>query len=361
MKFLDQCKIYMKSGTGGAGSMSFRREKCVEFGGPDGGNGGRGGHVLIEAVEGLNTLIDYRYAQHFKAKTGGHGMGQNRTGASGDDVVLQVPIGTQIFDEEYNVMLADLTEAGQVVMMLEGGNGGRGNSTFKSSINRAPRQTTPGGAAEEMWVWFRLKLMADAGLVGLPNAGKSTFLSAVSRAKPKIADYPFTTLKPQLGVVYVDKREFVIADIPGLIKGASEGHGLGDRFLGHVERCASMLHVIDATGDDVAGAYKTIRTELEAYGEGLETKKEVIALNKIDALDDELIQMLTKELSTVTDSKIIPMSGVTGEGTDLILRELLVNIDDIRREEKITIEKQAAKILQDKTGIVPEEDSWSPV
>ena len=361
MKFLDQCKIYIKSGTGGAGSMSFRREKCVEFGGPDGGNGGRGGHILIEAIDGLNTLIDYRYAQHFKAKTGGHGMGQNRTGASGADVVLKVPIGTQIFDEEYNVMLADLTESGQSVMMLEGGNGGRGNSTFKSSINRAPRQTTPGGASEEMWVWFRLKLMADAGLVGLPNAGKSTFLSAVSRAKPKIADYPFTTLKPQLGVVYVDRREFVIADIPGLIAGAHEGHGLGDRFLGHVERCATMLHVIDATGEDVVDAYKTIRTELEAYGEGLESKKEVIALNKIDALDDELVQMLTKELKAVTDSPIIPMSGVTGVGTDLILRELLSNIDDIRQEEKIIVEKQIAKVLEKETGITPEDESWSPL
>ncbi|HEC00097.1 MAG TPA: GTPase ObgE [Sphingomonadales bacterium] len=349
MKFLDQSKIYLKSGGGGDGCLSFRREKCVEFGGPDGGNGGRGGHILIEAVGGLNTLIDYRYQQHFKAGRGGHGMGRNRTGAAGADVYLKVPVGTQIFDEEYGVMLADLTEEGQVVMMLEGGHPGTGNAAFKSSVNQAPRRTTPGGPAEEMWVWLRLKLMADAGLVGLPNAGKSTFLSAISRAKPKIADYPFTTLKPQLGVVYVDQREFVVADIPGLIEGAHEGHGLGDRFLGHIERCTTILHMIDGTGEDVAEAYKTIRHELKSYGGGLTEKPEVIGLNKCDALDEELIDMLTKELRAVTDSPIVPISAVTHFGTDAMLRALLKNIDRAKRPPEAPHDYAA------------ENEDWSPI
>lgn len=353
MKFLDQCKIYIKSGAGGVGCLSFRREKCVEFGGPDGGNGGNGGHIIIEAIEGLNTLIDYRYKQHFKASRGLHGMGGNRTGAKGDDIILEVPIGTQIFDENNDVMLADLTEAGQTIMMLEGGHSGRGNASFKTSVNQAPRQTTDGGPAEEMWIWMQLKLMADTGLVGLPNAGKSTFLSAASRAKPKIADYPFTTLKPQLGVVYVDNKEFVIADIPGLIKGAHEGLGLGDRFLGHIERCATILHVIDATGDDVAGAYKTIRHELSEYGEGLADKKEIIALNKIDALDDELIEMLSAELKEVTSSPIMPISAVTGAGVEKMLRALLQNVEQERAAEKLAIEKAKADYVED--------NSWSPV
>lgn len=334
MKFLDQSKIYLKSGGGGDGCLSFRREKCVEFGGPDGGNGGRGGHVLIEAVNGLNTLIDYRYRQHFKAGRGGHGMGKNRTGAKGADSFLQVPVGTQIFDEDYGVMLADLTEEGQMVMMLEGGHPGTGNAAFKSSVNQAPRRTTPGGPAEEIWVWLRLKLMADAGLVGLPNAGKSTFLSAVSRAKPKIADYPFTTLKPQLGVVHVDSREFVVADIPGLIAGAHEGHGLGDRFLGHIERCTTILHMIDGTGEDVVHAYKTIRHELKSYGGGLSEKPEVIGLNKCDALDSELIEMLSEELRHVTQAPIVPISAVTHFGVEPMLRALLKNIDHAKDEEK---------------------------
>ncbi len=357
MKFLDQCKTYIKSGAGGVGCLSFRREKSVEFGGPDGGNGGRGGHIIIEAVEGLNTLIDYRYKQHFKAGRGMHGMGQNRTGAKGDDVILKVPVGTQIFDENNDVMLADLTEAGQSVLMLEGGKGGRGNASFKTSVNQAPRQTTSGGPAEEMWIWMQLKLMADTGLVGLPNAGKSTFLSAASRAKPKIADYPFTTLKPQLGVVYVDNKEFVIADIPGLIEGAHEGLGLGDRFLGHIERCATILHVIDATGDDVVDAYETVRHELQEYGEGLSEKKEIIALNKIDALDDELVKMLTDELKTVTDAPILPMSGVTGQGVTEVLRALLENVEAVRMKEKE--EQEAEKAEEDDEPASSKE--WSPI
>ena len=356
MKFLDQCKIYLKSGAGGVGCMSFRREKCVEFGGPDGGNGGAGGHIIIEAVEGLNTLIDYRYKQHFKASRGMHGMGGNRTGAKGDDVILSVPVGTQIFDENNDVMLADLNDVGQTVLMLEGGHPGRGNASFKTSVNQAPRQITEGGPPEEMWIWMQLKLMADTGLVGLPNAGKSTFLSAASRAKPKIADYPFTTLKPQLGVVYVDKKEFVVADIPGLIKGAHEGQGLGYRFLGHVERCATILHIIDATGEDIACAYTTIRKELEEYGEGLADKKEIIALNKIDALDDELVEMLTEELKVVTKSPIMPISGVSGQGVDLLLRALLANVEDVRKEEKDRDEKEARGIIADDA-----EETWSPV
>lgn len=345
--------------------MSFRREKCVEFGGPDGGNGGRGGHVLIEAVGGLNTLIDFRYRQHFKGGRGGHGMGKNRTGRKGNDIYLKVPVGTQIFDEEYGVMLADLTEEGQVVMMLEGGHPGTGNAAFKSSVNQAPRRTTPGGPAEEMWIWLRLKLMADAGLVGLPNAGKSTFVSAVSRAKPKIADYPFTTLKPQLGVVYVDQREFVIADIPGLIEGAHEGHGLGDRFLGHIERCNTILHMIDATGEDIVEAYKTIRHELDSYGGGLSEKPEVIGLNKCDCLDEELISMLSEELRAVTTSPIIPISAATRFGVDDMLRALLKNIDQANEMEKSHYTPPAYDDFEQEGEDKPVENTqgggWSPL
>jgi len=358
MKFLDQCKIYIKSGGGGDGCLSFRREKCVEYGGPDGGNGGRGGHVLVEAVDGLNTLIDYRYRQHFKGGRGGHGMGRNRTGAKGRDTYLQVPVGTQIFDEEYGVMLADLTEKGQVVMMLEGGHPGTGNAAFKSSVNQAPRRTTPGGPAEEMWIWLRLKLMADAGLVGLPNAGKSTFLSVVSRAKPKIADYPFTTLKPQLGVVHIDQREFVMADIPGLIEGAHEGHGLGDRFLGHIERCTTILHMIDATGDDVVTAYQTIRHELEAYGDGLSDKPEIIGLNKCDALDEELTEMLMAELRGVTNSPILPISAATGAGITPMLRALQKNIDLAKKREDRSAPRPD---IADQGSHEEERQDWSPL
>src|SRR5215475_13855094 len=284
MKFLDQAKIYIRSGNGGAGCVSFRREKFIEFGGPDGGDGGRGGDVIAECVDGLNTLIDYRYQQHFKAKTGAHGMGRNRSGAGGPDVVLKVPVGTQVFDEDNETLLADLTKVGQRTVLAKGGNGGFGNAHFKSSTNRTPRHANPGLPGEEKTIWLRLKLIADAGLVGLPNAGKSTFLATVTAARPKIADYPFTTLHPGLGVVRIDGREFVLADIPGLIEGAHEGVGLGDRFLGHVERCRVLLHLVDGTGEHAGHAYTTVRTELEAYGHGLEDKPEIVVLNKADAL-----------------------------------------------------------------------------
>lgn len=331
MKFLDEAKVFVKSGNGGAGTVSFRREKYVEFGGPDGGDGGRGGDVVVECVPNLNTLIDFRYRQHFKAKNGRPGEGGNRTGASAGPVVLQVPPGTQVLAEDYETVLADLTEPGDRVVLLKGGDGGRGNTRFKSSTNRAPRRADPGWPGEEMWLWLRLKLIADAGLVGLPNAGKSTFLARVTRAKPRVADYPFTTLHPQLGVVGVDEKEFVLADLPGLIAGAHQGAGLGDRFLGHVERCAVVLHLVDGTADDIAADYTTIRGEIEAYGHGLADKPTVVALNKIDALDDELRDMQREELSTVAGPDIAMMSGVTGEGVDAVLRALMGHIEAARR------------------------------
>jgi GTP-binding protein len=287
MKFLDEAKIHIRSGNGGAGCVSFRREKFIEFGGPDGGDGGRGGDVVVECVEGLNTLIDYRFQQHFRAKTGMHGMGKNRSGANGADVVLKVPVGTQIFEEDGETLIADMIEPGQRLVLAKGGNGGFGNTYFKSSTNQAPRRANPGLEGVEKTVVLRLKLIADAGLVGLPNAGKSTFLAAVSAAKPKIADYPFTTLTPGLGVVTVDTRSFVLADIPGLIEGAHEGAGLGDRFLGHLERCRILIHLVDGTSDDVGEAYGVIRSEIEAYGAGLEEKPEILCLNKADALTPE--------------------------------------------------------------------------
>src|SRR4051794_21862303 len=287
MKFLDEAKVYIRSGDGGNGCVAFRREKYIEFGGPSGGNGGRGGDVVIETVEGLNTLIDYRYQQHFKAQKGTNGMGKDRHGANGKPIVLKVPVGTQVFDEDRETLIHDFTNLGEKFVIAEGGNGGFGNAHFKSSTNRAPRNANPGQEGEERWIWLRLKLIADAGLVGLPNAGKSTFMAAVSAAKPKIADYPFTTLHPQLGVVNVDGREFVLADIPGLIEGAHEGAGLGDRFLGHVERCRVVLHLIDGTGEHAGRDYKTLRHELEAYGHGLTHKPEIVPLNKADALDAE--------------------------------------------------------------------------
>ncbi len=327
MKFLDTAKIYVKSGTGGAGCVSFRREKYIEFGGPDGGDGGRGGHVYVECVDGLNTLIDFRYQQHFKAKTGHHGMGRNRTGGSGADVTLKVPVGTQIFEDDNETLVADLTHVGQQITLLEGGGGGYGNTHYKSSTNRAPRRADPGKPGAEKWIRLRLKLIADAGLVGLPNAGKSTFLAATTRAKPKIADYPFTTLNPQLGVVYAGGREFVLADIPGLIEGAHEGTGLGDRFLGHVERCAVLLHLVDGTADDVAGDYRTIRHELEAYGHGLAGKTEIVALNKVDALDDETRAEKLAELEAAVGHPVPALSGVTGAGRDDVLLALLAEID----------------------------------
>ncbi len=326
MKFLDQAKVYLRSGDGGAGCLSFRREKFIEFGGPDGGNGGRGGDVVIEAVSGLNTLIDYRYQQHFKAKRGGHGSGRDRTGAGGTDAVLRVPVGTQVLDDDQETVLADLTRPGQRVVLLPGGDGGFGNAHYKTSTNRAPRQVSPGWPGAERWVWLRLKLIADAGLVGLPNAGKSTFLAACSRARPKIADYPFTTLTPNLGVVLVGGDEFVLADIPGLIEGAHEGHGLGDRFLGHIERTGVLLHLVDGTQDDVAGAYRVIRGELEAYGQALTDKVEVVGLNKCDALDAEEVAAKAGALAEAAGRPVMTLSGVSGQGVESVLHALLAQI-----------------------------------
>jgi GTPase len=327
MKFLDQAKVYIRSGNGGAGCLSFRREKFIEFGGPDGGDGGRGGDVVVECVDGLNTLIDYRYQQHFKAKTGGHGMGKNRSGAAGADVVLKVPKGTQIFDEDNETLLADLTEIGDRAILAKGGNGGFGNTHFKSSTNQAPRRANPGLPGEERWIWLRLKLIADAGLVGLPNAGKSTFLASVSAARPKIADYPFTTLHPQLGVVAIDGREFVLADIPGLIEGAHEGAGLGDRFLGHVERCRVLLHLIDGTCEHAGKAYKTVRNELVAYGHGLAGKREIVALNKADALTPEDLKQQKARLQRAAKQTPLVLSAATGKGVPEALRALRDAID----------------------------------
>ncbi|WP_181704999.1 GTPase ObgE [Chthonobacter rhizosphaerae] len=332
MKFLDQAKVYIRSGDGGAGAVSFRREKFIEFGGPDGGDGGRGGDVWVECVDGLNTLIDYRYAQHFKAKTGVHGMGRNRHGAKGADVTLKVPKGTEILEEDGETLIADMTEVGQRVLLAKGGNGGFGNAYFKTSTNQAPRRANPGLPGEERWIWLRLKLIADAGLVGLPNAGKSTFLARTTAAKPKIADYPFTTLHPNLGVVRVGTREFVLADIPGLIEGAHEGTGLGDRFLGHVERCGVLLHLIDATQDDVADAYRVVRGELEAYGNGLDEKPEVVALSKVDALAPDLLKGRIKALKKVIGREPMTLSAASGEGVDDALRVLWRTIDKGRRE-----------------------------
>lgn len=328
MKFLDEAKVYVRSGDGGDGGMSFRREKYIEFGGPDGGDGGRGGDVIAEAVAGLNTLIDYRYQQHFKARRGIHGMGRNRTGAASKDVVLKLPVGTQILGEDRETLIADLTHVGERVVLAEGGAGGKGNARFKSSTNQAPRRTTPGGEGEEHWFWLRLKLFADAGLVGLPNAGKSTFLAAASRAQPKIADYPFTTLHPQLGVVQVHQREFVLADIPGLIEGASEGKGLGTRFLGHIERCRVLLHLVDATAMDPVADWRQVRDELEAYGHGLGEKSELVALNKADAVPDEIMEDTRQTLAAETGGAAVHvLSGVTGEGVQALLAEVLRVID----------------------------------
>jgi GTP-binding protein len=323
MKFLDQAKVYVRSGNGGAGSVSFRREKFIEYGGPDGGDGGRGGHVFVEATNGLNTLIDYRYQQHFKAGTGVHGMGRNRTGAAGRDVVLKVPVGTQILEEDGETLIADLTEEGQQVRLLRGGNGGWGNARFKSSTNQAPRHANPGEDGQEMWIWLRLKLIADAGLVGLPNAGKSTLLSVVSAAKPKIADYPFTTLIPNLGVVTVDTASFVLADIPGLIEGAHEGVGIGDRFLGHVERCACLLHLIDASQEDPVEAYRVVRGELEAYGGHLAEKPELIAFTKADIVEDDDLKARRKAFEKATGHVPLIISAATNQGVRPAMAKLL--------------------------------------
>ena len=330
MKFLDEAKVYIRSGDGGNGCVSFRREKFIEFGGPNGGDGGKGGDVIVEAVEGLNTLIDYRFQQHFFAKNGRAGMGKDRHGANGADAVLKVPVGTQIYEEDGETLLADLTELGQRVVLVRGGNGGFGNAYFKSSTNRAPRRANAGQPGEERTIRLRLKLIADAGIVGLPNAGKSTFLARVSAAKPKIADYPFTTLQPQLGVVEIDGREFVLADIPGLIEGAHEGVGLGDRFLGHVERCRVLLHLVDGTGGDAGAAYKTVRAEIAAYGNGLADKPEIVALSKADALSADDTKQQLARLKRAAKKQPLVVSAVSGDGVAEVLRALYQVIEKAR-------------------------------
>jgi GTP-binding protein len=334
MKFLDQAKVFVRSGNGGAGAVSFLREKFVEFGGPNGGNGGRGGDVIIRCVDGLNTLIDYRFQQHFKAATGTHGMGKDRHGAKGEDSVLKVPVGTQVYEEDNETLIFDFTKVGQEVVLLSGGNGGFGNAHFKTSANQAPRRANPGLEGTEKWIWLRLKLIADAGLVGLPNAGKSTFLAAVSAAKPKIADYPFTTLHPNLGVVTIGERDLVLADIPGLIEGAHEGQGLGDRFLGHVERCSILVHLIDGTQEDVKTAYKTIRGELAAYAEELAEKPEIVVLNKIDAIDPDEVKEKVKVLKRASKAEVFTCSGVTGEGVDKVLYRIIAQMDADKAERE---------------------------
>jgi GTP-binding protein len=330
MKFLDETKVYIRSGDGGNGCVSFRREKFIEFGGPNGGDGGKGGDVIVQAVEGLNTLIDYRFQQHFRAKNGRGGMGKDRHGAGAEDVVMKVPVGTEVYEEDGETLLADLASVGQSIVVAKGGNGGFGNARFKTSTNRAPRHANPGQPGEERTIRLRLKLIADAGIVGLPNAGKSTFLAAVSAAKPKIADYPFTTLHPQLGVVESDGRGFVLADIPGLIEGAHEGAGLGDRFLGHVERCRVLLHLVDGTGEHAGEAYKTVRAELDAYGEGLADKLEIVALNKSDALTPEQTKQQLARLKRAAKKTPLVISAATGEGVSEVLRAVLKVIDGAR-------------------------------
>jgi GTP-binding protein len=334
MKFLDEAKIFIKAGDGGAGAVSFRREKFIEFGGPDGGDGGKGGDVVAECVEGLNTLIDYRYQQHFKVKTGGHGMGRNRHGAASPDVVLRVPVGTEVLEDDGETIIADLTKVGERVTLARGGNGGFGNAYFKSSVNRAPRRANPGLPGEEKWIRLRLKLIADAGLVGLPNAGKSTFLAAVSAAKPKIADYPFTTLVPGLGVVRAGDAEFVLADIPGLIAGAHEGAGLGGRFLAHIERCRVLLHLIDATQESPTRAYRVIRQELEAYGHGLADKPEVIALSKADAVPADELKKKATNLKRAIGQAPLVLSAVSRQGMDAALFRLVEIIGEAKADER---------------------------
>ncbi|MBY0334987.1 MAG: GTPase ObgE [Acetobacteraceae bacterium] len=324
MKFLDEAKVYVRSGDGGDGVVAFRRERYIEFGGPDGGNGGKGGDVIAEAVEGLNTLIDFRYTQHFKARKGGNGAGSDRTGAKAQDVIIKVPVGTQILDDDKETLIADLDAVGKRAVLARGGDGGFGNAHYKTSTNRAPRRADKGWPGEERWVWLRLKLIADAGLVGLPNAGKSTFLAAVSAARPKIADYPFTTLHPQLGVVRLNAtEEFVLADIPGLIEGASEGAGLGTRFLGHVERCRVLLHLVDGSQADAAGAYRLIRNELAEYGGGLADKPEIVVLNKTDAMTPQALTARRKALERACGQQVLLASGATGEGVPAVLRRVM--------------------------------------
>ena len=351
MHFLDQAKIYIRSGSGGPGAVSFRREKYVEYGGPDGGDGGRGGDIVVEAVAGLNTLIDFRYTQHFKAPRGGHGMGKNRTGAAGRNLVIKVPVGTQIIDDEdRETVLADLVEAGQRVTLLHGGMGGRGNASYKSSTNRAPRQHQPGEAGTEQWVWLRLKLLADAGLVGLPNAGKSTFINKITNTRAKVGDYAFTTLTPQLGVVYHKGREFVLADIPGLIAGAAEGAGVGDRFLGHIERCRVLIHLIDITGTDPVEAMRIVEDELAAYGAGLDGKPRLIALNKIDLADPELVEGFSAELRAAGAADVFPISGATGAGLDALLDAVIAHLPAATVTERPEGEREEG-----------DEAPWSPI
>ena len=350
MHFLDQAKIFIRSGSGGPGAVAFRREKYVEYGGPDGGDGGKGGDIIFEAVPGLNTLIDFRYKQHFRAQRGHHGQGKNRTGGGGDDLVIPVPVGTQVIDENGEDVLADLTEAGQRVTLLRGGDGGRGNASYKTSTNRAPRNHGPGWPGQEMYVWLRLKLLADVGLVGLPNAGKSTFINQITNAHAKVGDYAFTTLKPQLGVVRHKGREFVLADIPGLIEGAADGAGIGDRFLGHIERCRVLIHLIDVTGTDPAEAMHIVAGELEAYGEGLDEKPRLIVLNKIDLVDEELIKAFTKELKEAGARKVFPVSGATGKGMTALLNAVINHLPAATATERPAGEMEEA-----------DEKPWSPL
>ena len=352
MHFLDQAKIYLKSGAGGPGAVSFRREKYVEYGGPDGGNGGRGGDIVFEAVAGLNTLIDFRYTQHFKAQRGGHGMGKDRTGASAKPLVIKVPVGTQILSDEKDEVLADFTEVGQRITFLEGGLGGRGNASYKTATNRAPRQHQPGLPGEEMWVWLRLKLLADVGLVGLPNAGKSTFINAVSNAQAKVGDYAFTTLIPKLGVVRHKGREFVLADIPGLIEGAADGAGIGDRFLGHIERCRVLIHLIDIAGEDPVEAMQMVQGELEAYGAGLEDKPQLVALNKLDLADSELGAAFADELIAAGAEQVFTVSGANGAGIEPLLDAVLSYLPD-----RTATETKAVEVEDESDG----DGEWSPI
>jgi GTP-binding protein len=350
MHFLDQAKIYVRAGGGGPGAVSFRREKYVEYGGPDGGDGGKGGDIIFEAVPGLYTLIDFRYTQHFKAPRGTGGMGKNRKGAAGKDLVIRVPIGTQVIDDDQETVLVDLTEAGQRVTLLEGGLGGRGNASYKTSTNRAPRQHQPGIPGEEMYVWLRLKLLADAGLVGLPNAGKSTFINKLTNTKAKVGDYPFTTLRPQLGVLLHRDREFVLADIPGLIAGAADGAGIGDRFLGHIERCRVLIHLIDINGMDPVKAMAVIEEELSAYGAGLDDKPRLVALNKIDLADPELVEGFSRELLAAGAAEVFPISGATGQGLDALLDAVISYLPAATVTERPVGEQEEA-----------DDTPWSPL
>lgn len=360
MKFLDQAKIFVKSGNGGAGCVSFRREKSIAFGGPDGGDGGKGGDVIVQAVRSLNTLIDYRYKQHFKGGTGHHGMGRDRAGGGGEDVIIKVPVGTQVIDADNGEILIDLTEDGQTALLAKGGNGGWGNARFKSSTNQAPRKANPGEESEERWIWLRLKLLADAGLVGLPNAGKSTFLSTVTAATPKTADYPFTTLHPHLGVVNLGAAErFVLADLPGLIEGASEGAGLGHRFLGHVERCAAVLHLVDASADDPVGNYQTIRKELIDYDGGIEDKPEIVILTKCDALDNETVELVQSELEAVCHMRPLLISSVAQQGLNPVLSAVFQHVQARRnKEEDARAEKIRKAAIQ--RGEIEDVKGWRP-